>query len=156
MRNFAHAAISACFGLFAGHVAKTLSALSPATSWWSNVLLIFGGIWVTIIFAEQIISSGMAAIFQIPDKVFTWIGGSFGSNVGTDIGHSAQGAIQGSSHAIGGAGKEMGGGAMRKVGETRKGIADKVNRERGLRKRRTEAHGENSIDPSSDDGRRRE
>ena len=115
-------------------------------------MLIFGGIWVTIIFAEQIISSGMAAIFQIPDKVFTWIGGSFGSNVGTDIGHSAQGAIQSSSHAIGGAGKEMGGGAMRKVGETQKGIADKVNRERdynkalknpnsaeSLRKRRTEA-----------------
>ena len=129
-------------------------------------MLIFGGIWVTIIFAEQIISSGMAAIFQIPDKVFTWIGGSFGSNVGTDIGHSAQGAIQSSSHAIGGAGKEMGGGAVNKVGnlgKERQGAAAQAKRDATQERianaqeqiARNSGGGGNSIDPSSGGGRRR-
>ena len=109
---FAQAAISACFNLFLGHVANTVGNLSPGNSWWSNLLLIIGAVWVTIIFAEQIITQGMSAIFQIPDKVFTWIGGQFGSNVGVGLGDSTSGAINQSAGTMGRAGGALGEGAM--------------------------------------------
>lgn len=109
---FAQAAINACFGLFLGHVAGTINHLAPENSWWSNLLLIIGAVWVTIIFAEQIITQGMGAIFQIPDKVFTWIGGQFGSNVGVSMGDSTSGAINQSAGTMGRAGGALGEGAM--------------------------------------------
>ena len=121
---FAQAAINACFGLFLGHVAGTISNLSGQNSWWSNLLLIIGAVWVTIIFAEQIITQGMSAVFQIPDKVFTWIGGHFGSNVGVGLGDSTSGAIASSAGKV----ESAGGGAAKagmargqdKAGETQK------------------------------------
>ena len=76
------------------------------------MLLIIGAVWVTIIFAEQIITQGMSAIFQIPDKVFTWIGGTFGSNVGVGLGDSTSGAINQSAGTMGRAGGALGEGAM--------------------------------------------
>lgn len=124
---FAQSAISACFNLFLGHVANTVGNLSGSNSWWSNLLLIIGAVWVTIIFAEQIITQGMSAVFQIPDKVFTWIGGQFGSNVGVGLGDSTSGAIASSSGKV----ESAGGGAAKA------GMAKGMNKAESMQNEKT-------------------
>ena len=126
---FAQSAINACFGLFLGHVAGTISNLSGQNSWWSNLLLIIGAVWVTIIFAEQIITQGMSAVFQIPDKVFTWIGGHFGSNVGVGLGDSTSGAIASSAGKVESAGTGVAKTGMAKSVEMAQTVQDAKRRD---------------------------
>jgi hypothetical protein len=93
---FAKLAMIAVFGLFLNGVASILGGLTKASGdWWGNLMIIIGAIWVTIVFAEQIISQSMSMIFQVPDKVFAWIGGQFGSHVGSDMGAQVSGKAEG-------------------------------------------------------------
>ncbi len=118
---FAKLAMVAVFGLFLNGVASILGGLTKASGdWWGNLMIIIGAIWVTIVFAEQIISQSMGIIFQVPDKVFAWIGQSFGSNVGSDMG------AQVSRDAEGGFGRAGGSaGQMAQAGQS--GVTQAVN-----------------------------
>ena len=60
-----------------------------------NLMLIIGAIWVIVIFDEQLATQCMGLIFQIPDKVFAWVGSTFGSNVGADLENSTGGQVKG-------------------------------------------------------------
>lgn len=92
---FAKSAMATIFGLFVGGVVGVLNhQSSDAADWLSFLMLVIGAVWITVAFAEQIVTQSMSLIFQIPDKVFAWIGGHFGSNVGADmergVGHGVE------------------------------------------------------------------
>lgn len=103
---FAKLAMNAIFGLFLGSVTGVLDNLdTTGTNWWANAMMIIGAVWVVVVFAEQIVTQSMSLIFQIPDKVFAWVGGHFGSNVGADL-ESKVG--QQAAHGFGAAGQAGG------------------------------------------------
>lgn len=92
---FAYSAMSAMFSLFVGAVSGMLNGLSTNTSsWWAGLLMIVGAVWIVVVFAEQIITQCFGLVFLIPDKVFTWIGGQFGSNVGAGMDRLVDGGME--------------------------------------------------------------
>lgn len=124
---FAKLAMVAVFGLFLGGVSDILNNLTNAsTDWWGNLMMIIGAIWVTVAFAEQIVTQAMSTIFVIPDKVFAWIGGQFGSDVGMGmeaaVGGAAKGGMGAVSHGAAQAGDALAkgaGDAAKKLGKAR-------------------------------------
>lgn len=113
---FAKLAMAAVFGLFLGGVSGVLNNLANVSSdWWGNLMIIIGAIWVTIAFAEQIVTASMTVIFSGPDKVFAWIGGQFGSDVGmhmeSSVANSAKGGMGSVGHGAGQAGDALAKGA---------------------------------------------
>lgn len=113
---FAKLAMAAVFGLFLGGVSGMLNNLTNISSdWWGNLMVIIGAIWVTIAFAEQIISLSMGTIFVIPDKVFAWVGGQFGSDVGqhmeSNVERNAKGGMGSAAHGVSQAGQAIAKGA---------------------------------------------
>lgn len=104
---FAQLAMSAVFGLFIGAVGGILDNLTASSAdWWGNLLMVIGAVWVVVMFAEQIATQALGLIFQIPDKVFAWIGGQFGSNVGADLERNVGNKADQGFGAAGGAGRE--------------------------------------------------
>lgn len=98
---FAKLAMAAVFGLFLGGVSDILNNLTNVSSdWWGNLMMIIGAIWVTVAFAEQIVTQSMSVIFVIPDKVLAWIGGQFGSDVGMGMEPAVGGAAKGGMGAV--------------------------------------------------------
>jgi conjugal transfer/type IV secretion protein DotA/TraY len=119
---FAKLAMAAVFGLFLGGVSGMLNNLTNVSSdWWGNLMVIIGAIWVTIAFAEQIISVSMGTIFVIPDKVFAWVGGQFGSDVGhhmeSNVDRNAKGGMGSAAHGVSQAGQAIA-----------KGVGDAANK----------------------------
>lgn len=104
---FATLAMNAVFGLFLGAITGSITGMADDSSdWWANLMLIIGAIWVTVAFAEQIITQSLGLIFQIPDKVFAWIGGHFGSNVGADMERGVGSQVGQMAGGTGSAGRE--------------------------------------------------
>lgn len=104
---FADLAMKAVFGLFLDFVSGMLNNLAARSNdWWGNLMMIIGGIWVIVIFAEYAVTQCLGLVFQIPDKVFTWVGGQFGSNVGADLERNVGGKVDRGIDAAGGVGRE--------------------------------------------------
>lgn len=124
---FAKLAMAAVFGLFLGGVSGMLNNLTNISSdWWGNLMIILGAIWVTVVFAEQIVSASMSVIFSGPDKVFAWIGGQFGSDVGMGteaaVGNTAKGGMGSVGSGLSQAGDALArgaGDAAKKLGKAR-------------------------------------
>jgi conjugal transfer/type IV secretion protein DotA/TraY len=124
---FAKLAMAAIFGLFLGGVSDILSNLTNVSSdWWGNLMMIIGAIWVTVAFAEQIVTQSMSVIFVIPDKVLAWIGGQFGSDVGMGMEGATGGAAKGGMGSVGHGAAQAGdalakgaGDAAKKLGKAR-------------------------------------
>ena len=138
---FAMGLMSVIFGLFAGSVADMITGLaSKSTDWWASLILIIGAIWVVVMAAEQFATQSLSLIFQVPDKVFTWIGGQMGSNVGANLEANAERHIKGgldkaasglaqtgqAAAAFGGDSVRAGGAALKKWSESRKNGGGKV------------------------------
>lgn len=124
---FAKLAMAAVFGLFLGGVSGVLNNLANVSAdWWGNLMIIIGAIWVTIAFAEQIVTASMTVIFSGPDKVFAWIGGQFGSDVGQHMesnvernAKSGMGSVGSGLSQAGDALAKGGGDAAKKLGKAR-------------------------------------
>lgn len=57
---------------------------------------------------EDVNHTGMSLVNIVPNQVLTWIGGTFGSNVGTDIGHGVQNKAEGFAGSTGGVSGQVG------------------------------------------------
>lgn len=106
-------AMSAIFGLLAGGVANMITQMSSrSTEWFANALLIIGAVVVIATAAETIIYQSLSFLWNIPNNVFAWLGGHFGSNVGQGMegaGQNAGRAISGAGETAKGAGAHIGG-----------------------------------------------
>lgn len=168
---FAYSAMSAMFGLFVGAVSGMLNGLSSNTSsWWAGLLMIVGAVWIVVVFAEQIITQCLGLVFLIPDKVFAWIGGHFGSSVGNDLDRSVTGNAErgfGAASNVGREGALMGSRGAATIAERRSPAARQASAEAQEKasfdaesRRRTRARwaaddagsGSNQVGPSGGSG----
>ncbi len=128
---FAKLAMAAIFGLFLGGVSDILSNLTNVSSdWWGNLMMIIGAIWVTVAFAEQIVTQSMSVIFVIPDKVLAWIGGQFGSDVGQHMEPSVANNAKGNMGSVGHGAAQAGDALAKGAGDAAKKLS-KVRANKG-------------------------
>ena len=91
---FSQALMNGVFGLFLGAIAGFISNLaSDGASWWADLMVIIGAIWVVVAFAETVISRSMGVLLSAPDQILGWVGGHFnpvgaGANFDQVIGNS--------------------------------------------------------------------
>lgn len=65
------------------------------TNFFMAIFIILGLIMIWLALMENLIHMCFSLIFVIPNQVFTWIGGQFGSQLGQDIGKSVSGQAGG-------------------------------------------------------------
>lgn len=87
-----------------GPLLKVASA--GGDSWIVPLGLLLGLIWVFISLMEVLIHASFAIVNIVPSQVMTWIGGTFGSHVGTDLDRNVH---QGATAAAAAAGGVAGG-----------------------------------------------
>ncbi len=81
--------------LFSEYVTGSVIAfIMNSDSWISSLAMLIGAFWVITAFMETAITKCMELVITVPGQVFTWIGGTFGSNVGmgasNEVGSTAQ------------------------------------------------------------------
>lgn len=101
------AILTTIFGLVGGQIASLITtAVASTSSWWIGFIMVCGLLWALVIAAEQLIAGCLSITFLIPDKVFTWIGGQFGSDVGAGMDRLISGGMERGLGAVSSAAKE--------------------------------------------------
>lgn len=147
--SLAYVIMSVVAGLFNGYVSDAVISFARTSgSWIAIFALSAAALWVVVAFMEMLITHSMNLVFVIPNQVFAWIGGQFGSDIGasgaTEAAHSAKGGIDAAGHGAQSSGQAAMGGfrGMQKSGAAaRKRLAEK--------KRKME----NSVEESDGNGR---
>ncbi|MDE2442203.1 MAG: DotA/TraY family protein [Betaproteobacteria bacterium] len=82
-------------GMMSGAIAKMMEANS--SSLFVFLILMGAGIWIVTMLNIKIVGISASLLHIIPNQIFTWIGGHFGSDVGSGIpdsvGHDVKGGI---------------------------------------------------------------
>lgn len=84
-------------------------ASSGGDSWIVPLGLLLGLIWVFISLMEVLIHSSFSIVNIVPSQVMTWIGGTFGSHVGTDLDRTVHQGATAAAAAAGGVAGSMAG-----------------------------------------------
>jgi conjugal transfer/type IV secretion protein DotA/TraY len=96
----AQLAMTAMFGMFGSAIAGMITAMTGNSSQWAmKLLLIIGALFVIVTFAEHITAMCLGLLSYVPDKVFAFVGGQFGSDLG------ASSNLQGNLSRVGVAGE---------------------------------------------------
>lgn len=72
-------------GIVGEAIAKMLSGASER-GWFVFLVTLAGGVWVTTTLNMRIVAVAASLLHIIPNQIFTWIGGRFGSDVGAGVG----------------------------------------------------------------------
>lgn len=116
---FAKLLMDAIFGLFLGGVSGMLGALeTSSSSWWGNLMMIIGALWVIVAFAEQVITTSMSILFSAPDRIIQFVGQNLmSSGTGADIEQGVGGRTKGMADATGRGAGEGAALVMKSAGE---------------------------------------
>lgn len=89
---------------------------NPSNGWIMPLMMTIACIWVFVSLMETLIHTCMSIVNVVPGQVITWIGGTFGSNVGTDLDRGVQQGAQGMAGATGSATGQMGQAGLSRTG----------------------------------------
>lgn len=94
------------------------------------MLVLIGGVWLALVTNMQVIHVSASLLNIIPNQIFTWVGGHFGSDVGSGISHQAESGFKGGMNNAGAV-----------VQKTANQLARPFNKEKGNkdRQKRSEA-----------------
>lgn len=70
------------------------------TNFWMAMFIILGLFMIWLALMENLIHMCFSLLFIVPNQVFTWVGGQFGSQLGQDIGKSVSGQAGGGLHQV--------------------------------------------------------
>lgn len=70
------------------------------SNFWMAAFIMLGLFMIWLALMENLIHMCFSLIFVIPNQVFTWVGGQFGSQLGQDIGKSVSGQAGGGLHQV--------------------------------------------------------
>ncbi|WP_334159280.1 DotA/TraY family protein [Oryzomicrobium sp.] len=65
------------------------------------LLVLTGGVWLTLVTNIQVIHVSASLLNIIPNQIFAWVGGHFGSDVGSGISHNTEGSFKGGMSGAG-------------------------------------------------------
>lgn len=125
-----------------GPLLKVASA--GGDSWIVPLGLLLGLIWVFISLMEVLIHASFAIVNIVPSQVFTWIGGTFGSHVGTDLDRNVHQGATAAAAAAGGVAGSMAGTAGHRLAGRRFGEFLGLNRAAPLQMREPPKPGSSS------------
>lgn len=80
------------------------------------LIVLLGGVWLTLVLNMQIIHVSASLLNIIPNQIFTWVGGHFGSDVGSGINHNIEGGFKGGAQNAGSVAQHVGGAGERAAG----------------------------------------
>ncbi len=69
--------------VMSGAIAKLME--SNADSLFLVLIMMAAGIWITTVLNIKIVGTAASLLNLIPNQIFTWIGGQFGSDVGSGV-----------------------------------------------------------------------
>lgn len=101
--SFAYKLMSIAGGLAISGISGVLQAVSSneSSGWVTPLVMTIGAIWVWVALMESLIHTCMSIVTVVPTQVITWIGGTFGSNVGTDLDRGTTQSAQGMAGSVG-------------------------------------------------------
>lgn len=94
---------SSAIGNFAVAVSNNSSS-----GWVASFCISLGALWVWIALMESLIHTCYGLVTTVPNQVFAWIGGHFGSNVGEGLQRDVSGAANGMAGSVGGVSNNVG------------------------------------------------
>lgn len=155
-------------GVMSSAIAKMMEANS--SSLFIFLIMMAAGIWITTSLNIKIVGTAASLMNLIPNQIFTWIGGHFGSDVGTgvseSVGHDVKGGMASAGNTAGTMARSGGSAAGNKAedispsGKEERGIQQAVRRmelEQAARQRFVEKDsggGEVSAPPSGNSNSR--
>lgn len=89
---------------------------NPANGWIMPLMMVIACIWVFVSLMESLIHTCMSLVNVVPGQVITWIGGTFGSNVGNDLDRGVQQGANSMASSTGSAGGQLAQGAVGTAG----------------------------------------
>ena len=72
-------------------------------NWFLTLLLFAGALWLMTVVNMRVADVSASLLSVIPNQIFTWIGGQFGSDVGSGVGAQASGDFKSGLQSAGGA-----------------------------------------------------
>lgn len=91
-------------GTFAASMLKT-----AGTNPFSTLLLFIGALWLITVTNLKVAGISASLLSIIPNQIFTWIGGHFGSNVGHGVEQQVEGGFSGGANTASGTVRAAGG-----------------------------------------------
>lgn len=70
------------------------------SNFWMAAFIMLGLFMIWLALMENLIHMCFSLLFIVPNQVFTWVGGQFGSQLGQDIGKSVSGQAGGGLHQV--------------------------------------------------------
>lgn len=94
--------LSVILGFANGMLGGFLQTLMTGSSFGfiGKIILVIGGLALMVSIFENMLTQSYDILQVVPDKVFNWIGGSFGSNVGANLDSAASAAGGGAQQAL--------------------------------------------------------
>lgn len=112
-------------GLLSSQLAGMIGGAS--SSLFVTLLMLLGGIWLVTTVMLKVVNVSASLLSIIPNQVFTWIGGHFGSQVGSgvegDVGHQFQGGMSNAGGAAGNVASRAAGSPEKAVGGAKEKFA---------------------------------
>lgn len=86
--------------VMSGAIAKMMTANED--SLFMVLIMMAAGVWITTVLNIKIVGTAASLLNLIPNQIFTWIGGQFGSDVGTGVATATTDQAHGGGAAAGG------------------------------------------------------
>lgn len=105
---FAYQLVNLLGGIATNVIATTMSASVNGigevgfldSNFWMAAFIMLGLFMIWLALMENLIHMCFSLLFIVPNQVFTWVGGQFGSQLGQDIGKSVSGQAGGGLHQV--------------------------------------------------------